>query len=76
MLPKDSAPPPRLRTSGILARDLGVPLHRVLHVLKTRTHIRPAAFAGTLRLYDADGVRLVRDELAAIDARRRVGGAT
>lgn len=60
----------RLRTPGRLADELGVPLHRVLHVLRTRPHIRPAARAGTLRLYDAAAVAQVRHELNAMDARR------
>jgi hypothetical protein len=49
---------------------LGEPLHRVLNVLGTRPHIRPAARAGTLRLYDKAAVAMVRHELGAIDARR------
>jgi hypothetical protein len=42
----------------------------VLHVLNTRQHIRPAARAGTLRLYDRQAVAMVRYELNAIDAKR------
>jgi hypothetical protein len=61
---------PTLRTPGVIARELGVPIHRVVHVLATRQHIRPTARAGTLRLYDRDAVAMVRHELNAIDARR------
>ena len=61
---------PQLRTPGRLAAEVGVPLHRVLHVLATRSHIQPTARAGTLRLYDADAVAQVRHELNTIDARR------
>jgi hypothetical protein len=61
---------PRLITPGIIAAELGEPLHRVLHVLGTRSHIRPSARAGTLRLYDRSAVAMVRHELNAIDARR------
>lgn len=64
-------PVPKLRTPGVLAADLGEPLHRVLNVLRTRPHIRPAARAGTLRLYARQAVAMVRHELNAIDARRR-----
>jgi hypothetical protein len=53
-----------------MATLLRVPLHRVLHVLRTRNHIRPSARAGTLRLYDRRAVAMVRHELNAIDARR------
>ena len=61
---------PQLRTPGRLAAELGVPLHRVLHILGTRKHITPTARAGTLRLYDAEAVAQVRHELNAQDARR------
>jgi hypothetical protein len=54
----------------VIASELRVPLHRVLHVLATREHIRPSARAGTLRLYDRRAVAMVRHELNAIDARR------
>lgn len=62
--------PPQLITAGVIATELSVPLHRVLHVLATRQHIGPAARAGTLRLYDRRAVAMVRHELNAIDARR------
>jgi hypothetical protein len=67
---------PRLITAGVIAAELGEPLHRVLNVLATRWHIRPSARAGTLRLYDRRAVELVRQELEAIDARRREGRRT
>ena len=70
-----TAATPRLITPGVIASELRVPLHRVLHVLATRQHIRPAARAGTLRLYGRRAVAMVRHELNAIDARRcRKGG--
>jgi hypothetical protein len=61
---------PHLITPGVIAKELSQPLHRVVHVLATRPHIRPSARAGTLRLYDRRAVALVRQELNAIDARR------
>jgi hypothetical protein len=61
---------PRLITPGVIAAELEEPLHRVSRVLATRPHIRPAARAGTLRLYDRLAVAMVRQELNAIDARR------
>lgn len=61
---------PRLTTPGVIAAELSEPLHRVLHVLRTRQHIRPAARAGRLRLYNRSAVAMVRHELNAIDARR------
>jgi hypothetical protein len=65
-----SATAPRLLTAGVIAAELRVPLHRVLHVLATRQHIRPSARAGTLRLYSREVVAMVRHELNSIDARR------
>jgi hypothetical protein len=71
----DTATIPQLITAGVIAGELRKPLHRVLHVLATRPHIRPRARAGTLRLYDRQAVEMVRHELNAIDARRcRKGG--
>lgn len=69
-------PVARLRTPGVVAADLGVALHRVLYVLRTREHISPAARAGRLRLYDREAAELIRDELKAIEARRpgRIAG--
>jgi hypothetical protein len=61
---------PKLITPGVIAAELQTPLHRVLNVLATREHIRPAARAGTLRLYSREAVAMVRHELNAIDARR------
>ncbi len=61
---------PRLRTPGIIAVELKAPLSRVLYVLRTRPHIRPAAYAGTIRLYREDAVAMVRHELNAIDSRK------
>ena len=51
---------PRLNTPGKIAEALGEPLHRVLHVLRTRGHIVPSASAGTLRLYDGAAVAMVK----------------
>ena len=61
----------KLRTPGVIAADLGVPLHRVLYILQTRNHIKPSARAGQLRLYDREAVALIRHELNGIDARRQ-----
>ena len=60
----------KLRTIGVLATELGEPLHRVEYILRTRRHIRPAARAGILRLYDREALAMVRHELNAINALR------
>jgi len=62
---------PRLITPGVIASEAKVSVYRVLHILATRPHIQPAARAGTLRLYNRAAVAMVRNELSAIDARRR-----
>ncbi len=61
---------PKLRTPGLIAHELGEPLHRVLYVLRTRQYIVPSARAGRLRLYDRQAVAMIRHALNAIDARR------
>jgi hypothetical protein len=71
----DTGSEPRLITPGVIARELGEPLHRVLHILATRKHIRPSARAGTLRLYDRAALAMVRHEINTIDARRSEGKA-
>ena len=65
---------PRLRTPGVIAQELGESLQRVQYVLRTRPHIKPAALAGRLRLYDRQAVAMVRHELTAIDARQAAKG--
>lgn len=61
---------PRLITIGVMAAQLGQPIHRITNILATRPHIRPAALAGNFRLYDLAAVAMVRHELNAIDAKR------
>jgi len=61
---------PRLITPGVMAAELGEPLHRVLYILRTREYIRPAARAGVLRLYESTAIAQVRAALNGIDARR------
>ena len=61
---------PSLRTPGVIAHELGEPLHRVLYVLRTRSFISPSARAGRLRLYNHHAVALIRSELNTMDARK------
>jgi len=48
----------------------------VSHILATRHHIQPSAYAGTLRLFNTEALAQVRYELNLQDARRaaRKGG--
>lgn len=64
---------PTLDTTGRIAAKLGVPLHRVTYIIRTRK-IRPVAYAGRLGLYDREAVAVIRHALNAIDARRSEGG--
>jgi len=61
---------PRLVTVGVIGERLGVQVARVAYILRTRPHIRPAARAGTVRLYREIAVAQVRDALGEIEARR------
>lgn len=63
----------QLRTTGVIADLLDVPLYRVLYILKTRPHIQPSATAGIFRLYDKEAVALILDELQVIDASKNCG---
>lgn len=61
---------PTLVTVGVIAAAVHAPLHRVLRVLATRPHIRPAARAGRTRIYYQCAITMVQHELTAMDARR------
>lgn len=64
---------PRLNTAETIAAQLGVSAGRVQHILSTRPYIKPAAVAGSTRVYRDSAVAMVRHELNAIDARRARG---
>ncbi|ADG66835.1 hypothetical protein Plim_0992 [Planctopirus limnophila DSM 3776] len=53
----------RLRTAGVLASELGVPIHRVQYLLKARG-IGAKARAGRLRLFDVTALNALREALA------------
>lgn len=60
---------PQLLTPRRIAKKLNIPLHRVLHVLRTREHIRPTARLGKIRVFNHAALAMIRHELHAIDAR-------
>jgi len=66
----DSSLPPTLITAGVIASELGQPIHRAVRVLATRLWIKPAALAGRVRLFDRRAIEQVRAELDGIDRRR------
>ena len=57
----------KLMTPGVLSERLGVPLSRVLYLLRTRPEIRPAARAGILRLYDVEALERLREEIGRLE---------
>jgi len=63
--------PPHLITVGVIADTLGENPDRIRRILRTRRHIRPAAYAGQTRLFTSDAVAQVSRELHAIDAKRQ-----
>ncbi len=67
--------PPKLVTVGVIAAELDVSVDRVCRVLRTRRHIKPRAYAGTVRLFDNAAIAQVRHEMNAIAARRNGGGS-
>jgi len=56
---------PTLTTVGEIARQTGLPLHRVEYLLHAR-QIQPIGRAGNARVYDPEVVELVRSEAALI----------
>ncbi len=68
-MPRTAAP--ALLTTGKIARDLGVPDHRVAYVIRTRTYICHKATAGIIKLYDDEAVAQIRQALNGIAARRQ-----
>lgn len=57
---------------GELVRRLGVPIHRVLYVIRSRG-IRPVSKAGNARLFSEADAKRLASELRRIDAAK--GGA-
>ena len=63
--------PSPVPTVGEIARRLGVPVHRVEYVLRTRS-IVPSGRAGNLRLFTEADVERIRQELDRITSRKEV----
>ncbi len=61
---------PAAPTIGEIARRLGVAVHRVEYVIRTR-NLRPAARAGNIRVFSANDVDFVGAEIRRIDAERQ-----
>ena len=61
--------PPELNTLGKVAQHLQVPVHRVQYIVRSRPHLRPAATAGRLRLFDDKTIEQIAKELQTIDSK-------
>jgi hypothetical protein len=61
--------PPELNTLGKVARCIQVPVYRVQDVQRRRLHLRPAAIAGRLRLFDDETIELIAKDLRTIDSK-------
>lgn len=64
---------PRLVTVGVIASELKVPVERVRHIIRSRPHIRPRAYAGIVRLFSNEAIAQVRYELNRRAAHRAKG---
>ena len=60
----------RLLTVGLIASELGVSVRRVNSILAANSHIKVAARAGITRVYDGDGLAMVRHAINKADAQR------
>lgn len=49
-------------TMGILAQRLGVPIHRIQYLVRSR-NIRPVERAGKLRIFDEKAIETLEQEL-------------
>jgi hypothetical protein len=61
---------PTVNTSGRMAAILEVTPSRVSHILRTRQHIKPSAYAGNVALYNSTALAQVRYEITKQDTRR------
>ena len=57
---------PTALTVGEIAKRLGVPLHRVLYVVRSRD-IRPASRAGNVRVFAESDLMYIGSEIRRID---------
>jgi hypothetical protein len=75
LIPFPSARPvPKLATVGVIAADLGQPLHRVNYVIAAHG-IREAARVGTLRVFDRAAVDRIRELLTSTPGPKAKGVA-
>ena len=61
----------RLATVGEIAALLGIPVHRIECVLRSRPHIRPKVTAEDARCFDDEALVRIRRELNSMNVRRQ-----
>jgi DNA-binding transcriptional MerR regulator len=57
-------------TVGVIARRLGVPIHRVEYLIRSR-NLQPVSRAGNLRVFAESDVDRIASELRRMDADRK-----
>ena len=62
----------QLHTVGLIAEKIGVPVHRVEYVLRTR-NIKPAFRAGGLRIFTPEQADDIAEVIQSIDDCRELG---
>ena len=62
---------PIVPTPGEISRRLGVPVHRIDYIIRTR-NIRPAGRAGNAYFYEEAGVEKIASELLRIKSNKGV----
>ena len=60
---------PAAPTVGEIARRLGVPVHRIEYVIRSRD-VRPVSRAGNARVFTDADITYIRSELRRIDEER------
>jgi DNA-binding transcriptional MerR regulator len=61
-------------TIGHIAQQLGVPIHRVQYIIKSR-NIQPVSIAGQARIFSTEAIRQISAALAGVAANRQKGMA-
>lgn len=65
-------PSPALPTVGVIAQQLGRPIHRIEYVIRVR-RILPCGWAGNARVFPDAAVEAIAMELERIDAAKSRG---
>jgi len=64
---------PSLLTVGEIAHRLGVPVHRIEYLVRTRDQLRPLGRAGNALVYTESDLQFIAGELRRIDEEKAEG---